>query len=210
MENEEARQELLSGISTDAETQAKNLIDDAKKSASERVDAARRQAERIAAEAAEKTKGQVQAIEREASTRLAAAKRRMQLEMKEKIYQNVIERCTTEFETLIESEEYGKILEDWITQAAAGLRVDAATVNCSAGERDLAAAVLDRAAEMVEEITGDPVTLSLSDERPLSGQGVVVTSSDGRTAFNNQINSRLFRYQTEVRKLVHDRLFQDL
>ena len=209
MENQEARRELLGGISTDADSRAEQLIADAEKSASERIEAVKRQADRIAAEAAEKAKVQVQGIEREASTRISAAKRRMQLEMKEKIYQSVIAECTTKLQSLIGSDGYGKILEDWIVQAAAGLRVEAATVNCSTAERSAVSAVLENAAARVKEITGQPVTLSLSDDRPLTGQGVEVTSIDGRTAFNNQISSRLFRLQTEIRKLVHDRLFQD-
>ena len=210
MENEEARRELLGGISIDADAQAQKLITDAEKSASERINAAKRQAERLAEEAAEKAQTQVREIEHEAATRLSASKRRMLLEMKEKIYQDVIKQCTAELEDLIGSERYGNILEDWIVQAASGLRTEAASVNCSDAERGMVSEVLDRAAARVEEYAGQPVKLTLSEERPLLGQGIVVTSADGRTAFNNQISSRLFRLQTKIRKLVHDRLFQDM
>jgi vacuolar-type H+-ATPase subunit E/Vma4 len=209
MNNEEARQELLGGISADADTRAAEVTADAQKAASERMESVKRQAERIMAEAEEKASLQIRAIERDAITRLSAAKRRMQLEMKEKIYQNVIARCTEEFDALIESKGYRNILEDWVVQAAAGLRAEAAIVNCSGPERDDVEAVLESAVVRVREITGKPVALEMSNEPPLAGQGVMVTSADGRTAFNNQINSRLFRFQTAIRKLVHDRLFQD-
>lgn len=207
MENEEARRELLVGISTDAEAQANKLISDAREAASQRIEAVKRQAAGIIAEAEEKASKQISAIERETSIKLQAAKRRIQLEMKEKTYRAVIARCITELKKLINSEGYGKILENWIVQAAAGLRAESAVVNCSALERDTVRAVLKSAEAGARAVTGQPVVLTLSDEPPLTGQGVVVTSSDGRIAFNNQIESRLFRSQTEIRKVVHDRIF---
>ncbi len=207
MENEEARQDILLGISTDAEAQANKLISDARDAASQRLEAVRRQAARIVAEAEEKTSKQISVIERETSTRVKAAKRRMQLEMKEKAYQAVIARCIEELKCLINSEEYGKILENWIVQAAAGLRAESTVVNCSALERDAVRAVLKSAEAAARAAAGQPIALTLSDDPPLAGQGIVVTSSDGRIAFNNQIESRLFRFQTEIWKLIHDRLF---
>ncbi len=204
---QEARREIIQGISADAEAQASATVQEAQKAAELRIKAAENQAERIKSEAQEKTDLQRAAIEREAATRLTAAKRRMRLEMMEKIYKRVIERCIEELAALIGTDEYGTILEDWITEAAVGLRADSGVVNCSAPERETVSAVLQKAEARVSSAVGHPVSLSLSDGPPLIRQGVTVTSSDGRTAFNNQVESRIFRLQSEIRKLVHDRLF---
>jgi len=207
MKDEEARKEIIEGIQADAGTQAAAIIAEGKKAADQRVEAAGSQAERIKHEAAEKDAKQAAAIEQEAVTKLAVAKRRMQLEMREKTYQDIISRCKGELEKLIGSPAYEKILEDWITEAAVGLRAESALVNCSSRERDSVAAILPKVEARVRSETGLKVTLVLSDKPPLPGQGVVVTSADGRTAFNNQVSSRIFRFQSEIRKLVHNRLF---
>ncbi|MBN1685580.1 MAG: hypothetical protein JW852_02950 [Spirochaetales bacterium] len=207
MEKEEARQEIIGGIRSEAEAQAAGIIADARKAAEDQIKAAGRQAVRIKEEAEEKAAKQIAAIEREAATRLTAARRRMKLEMAERVYQHIISRCTEELEKLIGSGRYGKMLEDWIVQAAVGLRAESAVVNCSSAEHEAAAAVLPKAEERARSITGKQITLTFSDDRPLANQGVMITSADGRTAFNNQVQSRIFRMQTEIRKLVHDRLF---
>ena len=41
----------------------------------------------------------------------------------------------------------------------------------------------------------------------LKGQGVVLTTMDGRMAFNNQIRTRMLRKQRQIQKQVYDRLF---
>jgi len=207
MENEEARREIIEGISVDANSQAASTVAEAKKAAEERIKAAERQAARIKAEAEEKTNTQIASIEREAATRQSAATRRLQLEMMEKTYQTVISRCAGKLREMVGSKEYERVLEDWITQAAVGLRSESAVVNCSAPEREAVAGILKKSEEKAGKALGYTVTLTLADGPPLSGQGVTVTSSDGRTAFNNQVESRIFRLQTDIRKLVHDRLF---
>ena len=207
MKDEEARKEIIAGIQADAGSQADAIIAEGKKAAEQRVEAADKQAERMKREAAEKDAKQTAAIEREAVTRLAVAKRRMRLEMMEKTYQDIISRCKGELDKLIGSPAYEKILEDWITEAAVGLRAESAQVNCSSRERDTVAAILPKVEARVKSESGLKVSLVLSNNPPLPGQGVVVISADGRTAFNNQVSSRLFRLQSEIRKLVHNRLF---
>ena len=69
MENEEARQELLAGISTDSDARASKLISEARDAASQRIEAVKRQAERIIAEAEEKTSKQIFFKERMVSSR---------------------------------------------------------------------------------------------------------------------------------------------
>ncbi len=68
---------------------------------------------------------------------------------------------------------------------------------------------MDRAAALVKKQTGEAVTLSLSKAEPMSLQGVILTSEDGRTAFNNQVKTRLSRNQRQIKRLIHNALFAD-
>ena len=51
--------------------------------------------------------------------------------------------------------------------------------------------------------------ISLRDANPLKRQGVVVTAADGRTAYNNQVTTRIQRKEREIRMLIYDKLFAD-
>ena len=66
-----------------------------------------------------------------------------------------------------------------------------------------------QAAQRAAERTGKPVDLTLSEARPLKSQGVVLTAADGRTAFNNQVRTRMMRKQREIRTLIYNTLFAD-
>ena len=69
--------------------------------------------------------------------------------------------------------------------------------------------MLDRAAAQVKKQTGTAVTLTVADAVPLPIQGVLLTAEDGRTAFNNQVKTRLSRNQRQIKRLIHDALFAD-
>jgi len=51
--------------------------------------------------------------------------------------------------------------------------------------------------------------LILSEEEPLKSQGVVLTAADGRTAFNNQVKTRILRHKREIQTLIYNALFTD-
>jgi vacuolar-type H+-ATPase subunit E/Vma4 len=43
----------------------------------------------------------------------------------------------------------------------------------------------------------------------LQSQGVVLTAADGRTAFNNQVKTRMLRNRREIQTLIYNTLFTD-
>ena len=63
--------------------------------------------------------------------------------------------------------------------------------------------------ERISIKTGRQINLQLSKELPLKSQGVVLTAADGRTAFNNQIRTRMLRKEREIRMTIYDTLFTD-
>jgi len=56
-------------------------------------------------------------------------------------------------------------------------------------------------------LTGGNIRLKKTDKNPLFAQGIVLSSTDNRTAFNNQVPTRLMRYQTQIRKIIYKEYF---
>ena len=105
-------------------------------------------------------------------------------------------------------ENYRSVLVNWITEAAVGLGAESARINASEKERALISDhMLSEIARRIQKNTGKQVSLTLSDAKPLQSQGVVLTAADGRTAFNNQVKTRILRKQREIRTLIYDTLF---
>ncbi len=73
-------------------------------------------------------------------------------------------------------------------------------------DREIDELLLLEAARRVKEVSGVDVVLRRSAAQPLQGQGVVLTAGNGRTAFNNQVATRVERYQSEIRKLIYEAL----
>jgi len=94
-----------------------------------------------------------------------------------------------------------------VVEAAIGLGADEAEVNASPDElRLIDAAFLKEARDKVKELVLRKVTVTRSASTPLLLQGIVMSSADGRTAYNNQIRTRLLRNQSAIRKLIYERL----
>ena len=103
--------------------------------------------------------------------------------------------------------EYRRMLAGWIAEAAIGLGEAEAEVNASAAERAVIdAALLAEAERDALESAGRKVRLTLSGGPPLLGQGVVLTSTNGRVAYNNQVATRLLREQSRIRSLIQEAL----
>ncbi len=128
--------------------------------------------------------------------------------MRDALIQDLMDRVEKRLAAMIDGPDYRTVLTSWIVEAAIGLDAETATVNASERERPLIdAAMLDQARQAVLSKTGKHVTLTLSDAPPLKGQGVVLTSRDGRMAFNNQVRTRMLRKQRQMRRLIYDGLF---
>jgi vacuolar-type H+-ATPase subunit E/Vma4 len=98
----------------------------------------------------------------------------------------------------------------WLTEAAIGLDAKSARVDASAQElRLIDERMLSEVSRRVRRQTGRQIELTLSDEEPLKSQGVVLTAADGRTAFNNQVRTRMLRKKREIQMLIYNTLFAD-
>jgi vacuolar-type H+-ATPase subunit E/Vma4 len=198
---------LISGIESDARKEADKILGEAKKRASELRMYTEKQVESILRDAEEKARTQSEAIEKKVLSGVEIEVKRKFLYLKEKIFSEVLSRVKEEFKSLIQTQSYRTVLLNWIVEAAVGLGVDEGIVSTSKNEQHLIdQELLRRAEKQVSDILGKNVKLRLSRNSGTQ-QGIILTASDGRTAFNNQVATRLLRYQQKIRDLIYTQLF---
>jgi vacuolar-type H+-ATPase subunit E/Vma4 len=205
---EQGKEALISGIEADARTEEQRLLADARDQAVEKKKYAQQKIDSILNEARAKANEQAEIIKRKAISGVDLEIKRRSLQSRDAAIQEILEQVAKKLELAIDAPGYEDVLMNWITEAAIGLDADAARVNASAPERPLIdQAMLEQVREKVRSKTGKQVTLTLSDAPPLKGQGVILTTTDGRMAFNNQVRTRMLRKQRQMQKLIYDRLF---
>ncbi len=201
--------ELIAGIEREAAEEIERLTKDAAKSLAERRETSRKQIEGILADAERRAEEQSKIVRKEAHAQEAVETHRIELKSRDDLFAGVLARVRARLAGLIGSPDYQEILVAWIVEAAVGLGEDRATVNASKEERSLLAGALPKAERKVAELTGRAISLSESSDPPISGQGVVLTSATSRTAFNNQVETRLLRFRTAIQKMIYEAIQTD-
>jgi len=198
--------ELIAGIEREMAEELDRLAKEAAKSLAERREASRRQIEGILADAERRAEEQCKVVRKEAQAQGAVETHRIALKSRDDLFRGVLAQVRTRLTSLVGSPDYREILVAWIVEAAVGLGEERATVNSSKVERPLFSALLPEAERKAAEIMGRRVSLSESSDPPVSGQGVVLTSATTRTAFNNQVETRLLRFHTVIQKMIYEAL----
>jgi vacuolar-type H+-ATPase subunit E/Vma4 len=207
---EKEKAALISGIEEDARMEAEKIIKDAEKQVAEKRKYAEKKIESTLNDANEKAEEQVEIIKKKALSGIELEVKRLSMRIQDSIIQDILKRVETRLDALIGNEDYKSVLMDWIAEAAIGLDAESAHVNTTEEERAMIdEALLSKASEKIRELTGKHVTLTLSGEPPLKGQGIVLTAADGRTAFNNQVRTRMQRCQRDIRTMIYEALFTE-
>ena len=207
---EKHKSELISGIETDARAEVEQIIQEAETQAAEKRKYGQKKAESLLSSAKEKADEQAEAAKRKIISGVELEVRRRAMRIRDDVIQSIMDRAVERLGTMVEDPQYRGVLKHWIAEAAVGLDAESAEVNASEPERRLIdEQLLGEAADEVRQKTGRNVTLRLSEAQPLQGQGVVLTAADGRTAFNNQVKTRMLRQQREIRTLIYDSLFTE-
>ena len=210
MESESTdKKQLIQGILDDAKAESERISSETEKSVQERSSVIENQIQRIWDEAKKNISQKVARIRKINDAAIVAGKRRNMLIVRESLIQEVLERAEKELELMIDSRQYRDILLSWIAEAAIGLNSESAVVNASKNERELAAQVLPDAEKLILELSGRKCTLDLAADDPISGQGIVLRSSDGTVAFSNQVQTRMLRYLNEIREMIYSRLYKE-
>ena len=202
------RSELISGITLDAKQEAKRIIEDAEKTAADKQMSKEMQIKSIDRDTAKKIEQQVSVIEKNSASAISVEKKRVVLKIREKVINNVVEKVRDIIGEIGKSKDYPEILRGWILDAAIGLGEEEAVINGSAKELEiLSDSFLRETEKRYFDLTCGKIHIVKSDKNPLFAQGVVLTSMNSKTAFNNQVPTRLLRYQAEMRKTIHKEFF---
>lgn len=202
---------MISDIEADAQVEAEGIIRDAERQVADKRKYAAQQIDSLLADARNKAQEQADAIKKRALAAADLEIKHRSMGARDAVIREVMVRAEKRLEALIDdAARYRPVLVGWIVEAAVGLGAEAAEVNASQRERVLIdAPLLAEAAAQAQAQTHKQVKLTLSDAEPLKYQGVVLTAADKRTAFNNQVKTRLQRSQRRIRTLIYDALFTD-
>ena len=201
---------LVSGMEQEAQQEADKVIAGAQKEAERKILYTERQVESILNEAAKRAEAQAEKIRQQALSGVAVEAKRRSMNIQEDMHREVLHRAVSRIEKIADTDDYREVLLGYIVEAAVGLDVSAARVNATEHERSMITReLLVEAEKRVKKVTGKNVRLALSGEPPLRKQGVVLTSKDNRTAYDNRIDTRLMRKSEEIRQYIHERLFGD-
>ena len=209
--SQQDRAALISDIEADAKVEAEGIIKDAEKQAADKRKYAAQQVESLLAEARKKAQEQADAIAKKALSAADLEIKRRAMSAHDAVMREIMTRVEKRLGAMVaDRQAYRGILASWIAEAAVGLGAAEARVNATEAERAfIDAKLLAEASAAAEAQSGRKVTLTLSDELPLKSQGVILTADNGRTAFNNQVTTRLRRNGRQIRALIYDALFTD-
>ena len=206
---EREKASLISGIETDARDEEEKIIKEAETQAAEKRKYSEKKIESLLDEARTKAQEQAEAARKKIiSTAEREVKRSMRV--RDEVMQDIMARVEEKLGSMIDGDNYRSALAGWLTEAAIGLDAETALVSASAEELKLIDDnMLSEVKDRFHGQTGKHVALTLSDAQPLQSQGVVLTAADGRTAYSNQVRTRMLRYKREIQTLIHSTLFAD-
>ncbi len=209
-ERENGKAALIASIEKDARSEADAILAEARKLADEQKAYGEKQAQAILKKAGEKAAEQSEAAKKKILSGIDVEVKRRIMHAQDSLLKTILNRVEEELHARIKNKQYPKTLLNWVIEAAIGLDANAAGISASKNELDyIDKAFLSEAEKKVKSYTGRPVALSLSDNPQNRLQGIILTAEDGRTAFNNQIRTRIVRNEREIRKRIYDTLFAE-
>ncbi len=143
---------------------------------------------------------QINQIKRGEELTMRNLERRYRVSLTQRLRKMVIEETAKEMAALVGTKEYRSVLVEWIAEGAVGLDREEARVNCSFKEK-IDEEMLREAEALVKKSVGKEVKLQFGGA-VLTGQGVEVASLDGKVAYNNQVATRLIRFERELKELM--------
>lgn len=206
---EQSDHEIIQGILNDAQGEAERILSEAKESVAARRRGLEQREQTIQTQARERAEREAARIRERTDRAVAQEERQARLALEERMYIDVKQEARRRVAELVAAADYPNVLRGWIVEAAIGLGAPEAVVTCSEPERAACEQAIPAAEQELRELTGTPVSLRMAEDRRLSEQGVVLSDPSGELAFGNRVSDRLRRYDDEIRRVVHDRLFGD-
>lgn len=208
--NEQKHHKLLEDILKDAKQEADRILAEARLKAQERREQFEKEFANIENESQALLQKKKDDLKKVFLSARAVELKKIVLKAKEQLIKKINSRLEERFAELINSPTYPEILLNWIVEAAIGLGANEAYVNASAKELALLDdELLKKAEAKASQFLKQPIHIYKSDQQALLLQGVVLYTSDGRMAYNNQVRTRLARKQGLIRQMIYMRLLAD-
>lgn len=208
--NEKGKTALINGIETDAAQEVQTVLAEAEKQAAEKRKYGQKKVADLLADARQRGQDQAEAIQRKVLSEVELEIKRSSLKVRDTVMNEIMSRVEAKLKTRVGDPDYRVILRDWVVEAVRGLAVDEAQLNASTPERELLDKdFMQEVVDTVQKLSGRTVQLRLTDAAPLEAQGVLVTATDGRMAFNNQVKTRMLRNRRKIQMLIHKALFEE-
>jgi vacuolar-type H+-ATPase subunit E/Vma4 len=207
---EKGKAELISGIESDARIEVEEIIKEAEKRAAEKRKYSEKKIEALLNDAHSEAQRQAEVVKGKILSAVDLELKRQSMSVRSALVQDVMSRVEDRLVSMAGDENYRSVLINWIAEAFIGLGAEAAQINASQKERAMIDdRLLSEVKEKVHMQTDKQAQLKLSDAEPSKYQGVVLTAADGRTAFNNQVKTRMLRKQREIQMLIYNAVFTD-
>ena len=208
---EKGKDLIVKGIIEDAKAESEKVVKDAKKQAEEKVMFAKNQAESIITEAKKKAEEQISALQKRYTSFIELETKKRKMKLRENVYNMVIESVKRRLKNMINDAVYISILKRLIYEAAVGLFEKEAVIRTSSEEVNIIdkSMIHDVEKKLKDSLKLD-VKLILDKEEKIRGQGVIIYSTDGKRAFNNEISTRILRKQREIQEIIYDALLDKI
>ncbi|MFP4374233.1 MAG: V-type ATP synthase subunit E [Spirochaetaceae bacterium] len=206
--NQDAKQ-IIDGILADAREEAEKIRSEAKSRVEDRRMLLSGRVQRVKDDAVSEAKKRIEEINRRTDAEISRAQRRGELARRREVLAGVQRRAR---ERIVEmsregSDAYRQAMIGWIVEGVLGLEGTELTVSASAGETGLLDELLEEAQRTARVRSGREVSLTAAAVPHGGSPGVVVSSPDGRTLYDNRVDARIRRHEAETRRLVYEILF---
>jgi vacuolar-type H+-ATPase subunit E/Vma4 len=200
MENIQQASDILANeIQNQSEAEAKAILSEAERDAKVLTDKARADVAAAHAEIMKKAEIQAEALRRKIVSGLHLEIKKQELIQREEAIEAVFASVASKLEAFRATQAYDQVLSNMLVEGT--LAVDSETCKVVPGDverKRLTAKLLDQAGQRVKKIKGKTVAWVI-DPETLPEAGLIVSSGDGRTKFDNRISARMKRMREPMR-----------
>jgi vacuolar-type H+-ATPase subunit E/Vma4 len=200
MENNQQASELLAKeILTQSKAETQAILSEAERDAKVLIDKAKADAETAYAEIMKKAEIQAEILRRKIVSGLHLEIKKQNLLQREEAIEAIFTAVQAKLEAFRATPAYDGLLSTMLVEGT--LAVDSETCKVVPGDverKRLTSKLLDEAGKQVKQIKGKTVAWVIEKET-LSEAGLVITSGDGRTRFDNRLSSRMKRMREPMR-----------
>ena len=199
---------LIASIESDVQAEEAKILQDAVEQVSQREQYTDKKIESMSNEARQKAAGQGEMIRSKAISQAELEIKRRRLRARNEIICRIMSMVEQKLGLMISNDMYREVLIGWIVEAALALNINTATISASAEERAVIdESLIDEVRARIQQSGSRSMTIRLADEPASALQGIILTTENGRMAYNNQVKTQLLRRQRDIQRLIHDTLF---